>query len=90
MRENAAAKARRLLAESRVMIVRAGPAGVLAVVRGDSGVLRRVTWDRRNGFRCDCPAATVCAHGKAVASVVLVQQHEGVWTDIGSLIGGAA
>jgi hypothetical protein len=88
VRENAAAKARRLLAESRVMVVRAGSDGLLALVRGDTGVLREVTWDAEHGFRCDCPAIGPCAHGRAVAAVVLIPPGAGSWTNVASLIGG--
>ena len=71
-RENAAARARRLLAERRVMIVRVLQASALAYVRGDSGELREVSWGPRRGRRCSCPAIGFCAHGHAVASVVAV------------------
>lgn len=76
-REDARARAVRLLAERRVLITRVLPTAVLAYVRGDSGELRTVTWDPRHGFRCDCPAIGLCAHGHAVASVVLVGSNEG-------------
>lgn len=72
-REDAKIRAARLLVERRVLITRVLPASVLAYVRGDSGELRTVTWDSRRGFRCDCPAIGMCAHGHAVASVVVVQ-----------------
>jgi uncharacterized Zn finger protein len=73
-RENAATRARRLLVESRVMIYRVDERGVLADVRGDSGVLRRVVWDTYAGlWSCDCPARSErCAHVRAVAAVVVV------------------
>jgi hypothetical protein len=54
------------------MIVRVLPTSALAFVRGDSGELREVTWDRLRGWRCSCPARGFCAHGHAVASVVVV------------------
>jgi uncharacterized Zn finger protein len=72
LRQNAAAKARRLLTERRVMIVRVLPTSALAYVRGDSGELREVSWDPRRGWSCTCPAVGFCAHGPAVASVVVV------------------
>lgn len=86
MRESAKARAVRFLAERRVLIVRVLPTSVLAYVRGDSGELRRVTWDPRHGFRCDCPAIGMCAHAHAVASVVLVGQADGRWTDVEAVI----
>jgi uncharacterized Zn finger protein len=90
MRENARTRAMRLLTERRVMIVHASPRSVLAVVRGDSGSLREVRWDPRRGFSCSCPAVGICAHGHAVASVVVVPSNEDRWTDIEGLIGAAS
>jgi uncharacterized Zn finger protein len=89
MRATAALKAKRLLAEARVVIVRAGPTGVLALVRGDSGALREVSWKPQPGFRCSCPSVGPCSHGIAVASVVLVPQNPGAWIDVASLVGAA-
>jgi uncharacterized Zn finger protein len=71
-REGARDRAVRLLAERRVLITRVLPTSVRAFVRGDSGELREVTWDSRHGWACSCPAIGLCAHGHAVASVVLV------------------
>jgi uncharacterized Zn finger protein len=71
-RENAKTRAVRLLTERRVMIHRVSTASVLAQVRGDSGELREVRWDPRRGWSCSCPAIGLCAHGHAVASVVVV------------------
>jgi hypothetical protein len=81
-RKSARDRAVDLLAERRVLIVRVLPTSVRAYVRGDSGELRTVTWDPRQGFRCDCPAIGMCAYGHAVASVVLVGSTEGWWTDM--------
>jgi uncharacterized Zn finger protein len=82
-RENARSRATRLLTERRVMIVRVLPTSVLAMVRGDSGELREVRWDPRGGWSCTCPALGFCAHGHAVASVVVVPpataQRPGAW-----------
>lgn len=87
MREDARTRARRLLSERRVMVVHASPSSVLAVVRGDSGSLREVRWDPRRGWSCSCPAIGFCAHGHAVASVVLVPSNGDRWTDLEDLIG---
>lgn len=54
------------------MVVRVLQTSALAYVRGDSGELREVSWDPRRGWRCSCPAIGFCAHGHAVASVVVV------------------
>jgi hypothetical protein len=67
----------RLLAERRVMILRVLPTSVLAQVRGDSGELREVRWDPRRGWSGTCPAIGFCAHGHAVASVVVVPPAAG-------------
>ncbi len=72
MRENARIRAIRFLTERRVMVLHVDTEGVLAHVRGDSGELREVRWDPRRGWSCSCPAIGLCAHGHAVASVVLV------------------
>ncbi len=85
-RENAKARAVRLLTERRVLITRVLPTSVAAFVRGDSGELRTVTSDPRRGFRCDCPAIGPCAHAHAVASVVLGGQTDGRWTDVEAVI----
>ena len=71
-REDARTRAVRLLGERRVMICRVLQTSVLAYVRGDSGELREVGWDPRRGWSCSCPARGFCAHGHAVASVVVV------------------
>ncbi len=54
------------------MVVRVLHTSALAYVRGDSGELREVSWDPRRGWQCSCPAIDFCAHGHAVASVVVV------------------
>jgi hypothetical protein len=82
-RESARTRAARLLAERRCMIVTVRPGTVVAYVRGDSGQLREVRWDPRRGWSCSCPAIGFCAHGHAVASVVVVPpasaQRLGAW-----------
>lgn len=70
MRENARVKAKRLLVESRVMLRSVAPGRVNALVRGDSGCLREVTYDGH--WFCPCPARGTCSHIMAVESVVLV------------------
>jgi uncharacterized Zn finger protein len=73
-RENAATRARRLLVEGRVQIRRCDERGVLADVRGDTGVLRRVLWDAHaEMWSCGCPARSRCAHVLAVAAVVVAE-----------------
>lgn len=68
MRENHQAKARRYLAEGRVVIGRVSDKEVRATVRGD-GALWTVVFTR-GGWRCDCPALTqACSHVFAVGLV---------------------
>jgi hypothetical protein len=75
-RENAAAKARRLLAEGRVTIIRVDGSQVDALVRGDSAqnylVQHRPGW-----WTCPCDAlSTLCSHVQAVMLVTVVP---GTW-----------
>jgi uncharacterized Zn finger protein len=71
MRENAASKASRLLVEARVQIVRLDEGGCLALVRGDSGLMRTVRFEV-GAWTCDCPAIGYCSHAISVARVVVV------------------
>jgi hypothetical protein len=57
MRENAAAKARRLLVEGRVTLRSIGETEITAAVRGDSAKVHRVVFDP-SGWSCDCDALT--------------------------------
>jgi uncharacterized Zn finger protein len=67
-RENARSKAGRLLTEGRIEIVRLDEHGCLALVRGDSGEIRTVRFER-GGWTCDCPALSCCSHAMACALV---------------------
>jgi uncharacterized Zn finger protein len=67
MRENAREKSRRLLICGAVSISRCDRSGVVAMVKGDSG-MRLVTY-RAGVWSCDCPAVGMCSHGLAVAAV---------------------
>lgn len=71
-RENAATKAKRLLVESRVIIRKVDERGVFASVRGDSGLIRTVTYSLST-WSCNCEARGRCSHIQAVAAVVVVQ-----------------
>jgi len=68
------------------MIVHVAPTSVLAVVRGDSGVLREVRWDPRRGWSCSCPSIGPCAHAMAAAAVCLVPGADGRWIDVDALL----
>jgi uncharacterized Zn finger protein len=71
VRENARAKAGRLLVEGRIEVVRLDEHGCLALVRGDSGEIRTVRFER-GAWTCDCPALGYCSHAMACALVVVV------------------
>lgn len=74
MRENAAVKARRLLAEGRVIVTEVDPRDriVTAVVRG-SGHLHRLAYRPGTGWTCSCPVRSdACSHLRALRSVVAV------------------
>jgi uncharacterized Zn finger protein len=67
-RENAAVKARRLVAEGRVVVTVARGRRIRAVVRGDSGAVYEILHDR-GSWLCPCPAVGVCSHVQAVQLV---------------------
>lgn len=78
-RENAAAKGRRYLVEGRLTVRQVDRTrGVLAHVRGDSGLTYRCEWAPDLGWLCNCPARTsACAHLVALRLVTVVN-GEGV------------
>ena len=67
MRENASAKARRLLTEGRVIVTRVDGRHVDAIVRGDSGAVYSVR-HLPGHWSCSCTAAPYarCSHLRAV------------------------
>lgn len=72
-REDAAAKARRLLGEGRLNVRRADSGGIVADCRGDSGAVYRVTFDLRSGeWGCTCPALSRCSHVRALQLVAII------------------
>jgi uncharacterized Zn finger protein len=64
-REDAVAKARRLLAEGRVVVLSVDETQTHAVVRGDSAELYSVWW-RPGSWTCTCSALSRCSHVRAV------------------------
>lgn len=64
-RENAAVKARRLLAEGRVVITAVQGRRVSALVRGDTEGFHVVEHDAGR-WSCDCSALGACSHRLAV------------------------
>ncbi len=69
-REDAFTKARRLLAEGRVSILRAGHEALVARVRGDSARLYRAGYEDGRWY-CACPAKSACAHVLALQLIWL-------------------
>jgi hypothetical protein len=86
MREDAARKATRLLVESRVQVLRLDERGCVALVRGDSGLMRTVRFEH-DRWTCDCPALGYCSHAISVARVVVVNRAVGTGTDVARVDG---
>ena len=86
-RENAAAKARRLLAEGRVIVTRVDGREVDAIVRGDSAEFYSVT-HRPGSWACDCAALGRCSHIAALQLVTIPVGRLVLSPDV--MIGGAA
>lgn len=80
MREDAQAKARRLLVEGRVRVLAADEdAGLLsAEVRGDSARVYVVSHDV-DGWACTCRARGRCSHLQALQLVVVMAPREATW-----------
>lgn len=76
-RESARDKGRRYLVEGRLTIRSANRAGgVVAVVRGDSGLVYRAEWSPDIGWMCNCLARTdQCAHLAALRLVTVVNRE---------------
>lgn len=72
MRENAAAKARRLLTEGRLRVLSVDEASATASAecRGDSGLTYSVGWDEAGRWFCSCEAKGRCSHLIALQLVV--------------------
>jgi uncharacterized Zn finger protein len=68
MSENSRAKARRILAEGRVMIHCVEDGRVVASVRGDAAADYSVRLDA-GVWSCSCPAVESCSHAQAVQFV---------------------
>ena len=69
-------KARRLLIEGRLNIVRRDVDNIWAECRGDSGEVYTCGYDdyNRRDWYCTCPAKGTCAHIKALM-LVTVRRH---------------
>lgn len=71
MRESASVKARRYLAEGRLIVRQVDDVSVRAVCRGDAA-LYRLSHTIEHGWTCDCPAVGRCAHLLALGLVVAI------------------
>ena len=74
MRENYAAKARRLLGEARLTIRRVDDRTITAECRGDSGQVYNLGYDAvgRTWWYCTCEARGRCSHLQALMWVTVV------------------
>jgi hypothetical protein len=86
-RENSSSKARRILVEGRLHLVRLDHAGLLALVR--DGVRETIAYDARTGrWSCTCERQmTRCAHVKAVQLVAVVEDKPSLFS-VGGVPGG--
>ena len=68
-------KARRLLIEGRLNIVRRDGDNIWAECRGDSGEVYAVGYDSENlhDWVCSCPARSICSHVKALMLVTVLR-----------------
>ena len=72
MRENAEAKAVRLLTCGRLTVEWLDATTIRGTCRGDSGEVYRVGYEPDTGWTCDCPAFGRCSHLIALQRVALV------------------
>lgn len=73
-RENAENKARRYLAEGRLIVHHVDQHAAHATCRGD-GTTYRLAYSRGR-WQCDCPARTRCAHLYALGLVIDTTTNE--------------
>lgn len=84
-RENAAAKAKRLLGEGRVLLTRVVDREVDAIVRGDSGEFYAVS-HRPGSWVCPCAALSgACSHVQALMLVTAPARRENGWRSIAEI-----
>jgi hypothetical protein len=62
MRENAAAKGRRLLAEGRLRVTLVAGGVIAATCLGDSAEQYQLGFEAWRGWHCSCPARGRCSH----------------------------
>ena len=75
MRESTAAKAKRYLGESRLLVVHVAGDDVRAYCRGSDSIYR-LGHSPARGWHCDCPARRSCAHLAALMLVVVRRNVE--------------
>jgi uncharacterized Zn finger protein len=80
-RENAQAKAIRLLVQGRVSIIRADEHGIDALVKGDTAAFYRVSF--RGRWTCNCDALSRCSHALAVQRVTIAP---GSWVPVADVM----
>lgn len=79
-RESSADKARRLLTEGRLRVVRVGdserPGVIVAECRGDSGASYHLGFDdKKNQWRCTCAELRgKCSHIQALQLVTIIER----------------
>jgi hypothetical protein len=75
VRENAAAKGRRILGEGRLTISAVDDDTILARCKGD-GIVHRLGWDASRGWWCSCAVVTTnCSHLLALRSVCVITKE---------------
>jgi uncharacterized Zn finger protein len=77
-RESARDKGRRYLVEGRLTVRHVDSSGVVAFVRGDSGLVYRAEWTPDfYGWSCNCPTRTdQCAHLVALRLVTVAHPKD--------------
>ena len=73
MRENAAAKGRRLLTEGRLRVLAVDAKSTSAECRGDSGMSYVLGRDTSGRWECSCEAKGRCSHLVALQLVVSLE-----------------
>jgi hypothetical protein len=78
VRESAAVKARRLLAEGRVRVLAASEEDgyISAEVRGDSASIYGCGYEPDGGWYCGCQARVACSHVLALQLIVVLEPRE--------------
>jgi len=82
MREDAAAKGRRLLTEGRLVVERVDGRRIEATCRGDTAAVYRLGFGREAEWWCECPALGRCSHLVALQLVVAHKARDGGWAPL--------